>query len=270
MDFNFRIASIDKPDKLDQLDKLDKLDKSRKFDKADKVSSSRKSDSLEPLSGSEKALPEDFLDALDQVDPDLTEQLALEAGAVLTPFQFVPTMTSLLNPLQEEAPAIQQAPLPVESAPVEVSTMPVFFQIPQTAVSLPTMELPKDTATSVTPTAFPEWLAAEVKRIQQAGASPLTQLTVQLDPPNLGKMQLTVSMMERQVSVEIAALPQAKPLIEPSLGQIRAILTSMNLSAGEIKIAAQPKSGFQREGEYPQQNRWARKRTSENDSLSVT
>lgn len=267
MDFNFRIASVDKPDKLD---KLDKTDKPNKLDNSDKIASSKKSDSLDSLLESNKTPPEDFKDALEQVDPDLTEQLALEAGAVLTPFQFVPTLTPLFTPLQEETPTVQQAPLPVESAPVEVSSMPVYFQIPQASVPLTTLDLPKDTAASVTPTAFPEWLAGEVKRIQQAGSAPLTQLTVQLDPPHLGEMQLTVSMMERQVSVEIAALPQSKPLIEPSLGQIRAILTTMNLAAGEIKIAAQPKGSFQREGEYPQQNRWARKRTSDNDTLSVT
>ncbi len=204
-------------------------------------------------------------------DPSFLEELALASGAVLVSPALLPWIPVDLTP-QEDSPAHSRsaslsAPLSTESQ--ATPPLQVFFPLPPAFVKVEPTELFNQAPLHLSPSVFPQWVAAEVQKLDAGGKS-LTQLTVQLDPPHLGELQLTLSMVDRHVAVEIFAASQAKPLLETSLSSIRAILASQNLTTTDIRISTTPsKNTSQKEKDYPQPNRWTRKR-SDDESMSVS
>ncbi|HEY9765392.1 MAG TPA: flagellar hook-length control protein FliK [Chroococcales cyanobacterium] len=233
---------------------------------APKVERPEKTDKAERV---EKKDPRPFLPE-EKDDPSFIEELALASGAVLATPTLLPWNPGDFTPEADTSSLSRSASLsaPLSAEPQVPLPLQVFFPLPPAFVKVEPTELFNQAPVHLSPSFVPQWVAAEVQKLD-AGGKTLTQLTVQLDPPHLGELQLTLSMVDRHVAVEIFAASQAKPLLETSLSSIRAILASQNLTATDIRISTTPsKNTSQREKDYPQPNRWVRKR-SDDESMSV-
>ena len=116
---------------------------------------------------------------------------------------------------------------------------------PQPVMLAPVAPVADDESRTVTPAAVPQLIAAQVQRLQTDGI-PATQIRVQLDPPDLGKLDLAFTYAQEKVSVNIiAATAQAKEHLDLQLGAIRNILGQHQLQTGELKVVLGQKSGSQ-------------------------
>ena len=116
---------------------------------------------------------------------------------------------------------------------------------PQPVMLTPVAPVAEDDSRPVTPAAVPQVIAAQVQRMQTSGI-PATQIHVQLDPPDLGKLDLAFTYAQEKVSVNIvAATAQAREHLNLQLGAIRNILSQHNLQTGELKVVLGQKTGSQ-------------------------
>ncbi len=93
------------------------------------------------------------------------------------------------------------------------------------------------------PIDFPRIVVAQIDRMAQNGA-PAATLKVQLEPPNLGKVDLAFTYAQQKVSVNVvAATQQAKDQLEIQLSQIRGILHAHHLPTGELKVMLASEAG---------------------------
>ena len=116
---------------------------------------------------------------------------------------------------------------------------------PPPVVLAPIAPVVADEPRAVTPAAVPQLIAAQVQRLQTDGI-PATQIRVQLDPPDLGKLDLAFTYAQEKVSVNIvAATAQAKEHLDLQLGAIRNILSQHHLQTGELKVVLGQKTGSQ-------------------------
>lgn len=181
--------------------------------------------------------------------------------------QFVPGLLPHLEPLKTPE-ALQPADkgalaLLARSArptePIPQGTDPTLdplrqeLAVPAFAPQGPTSQAPIEPArkdqglrlSAVRPTAIPQMIRAQVQRMQTDGIA-ATQIRVQLDPPDLGKLQLAFTYAQQRVSVNVVAATQAaKDHLDAQLGAIRGILGEHNLQTGELKVVLGGKNGPQ-------------------------
>lgn len=224
----------------------------------------------EKLSPADKDAKTGPLDLEQTEDPSFVEELALAIGAVL-PSQIQSLLPWTPPETSTDSRDSSKQGISLEARPEtqSVASVPVFFALPPQEVKVQPTEQMIQASTPLSPPAVPQWVAGEVRRFEQEGKT-MTQLSIPLDPPDLGKLQLTLTMVDKKVAVEIHIQAQAKPHLEDSLLGIRQILASHNLSTKEVKVttSSNPQNRSQQDA-YPQQNRWARRRSSEDDSMTV-
>ncbi|MGE5706874.1 MAG: hypothetical protein ACM3YO_00950, partial [Bacteroidota bacterium] len=156
----------------------------------------------EKLSPADKDSRTGPLDELDDPgeEPSFIEELALAIGAV------IPSQIQALLPWTPPETSTDSkdsqpgASLEVRSETPAIASMPVFFALPPQEVKVQPTEQMIQEAAPLSPPAVPQWIAGEVRRFEQEGKT-MTQLSIPLDPPDLGKLQLTLTMVDRKVAV---------------------------------------------------------------------
>jgi flagellar hook-length control protein FliK len=106
---------------------------------------------------------------------------------------------------------------------------------------------------------FPQVVVGQVQQMVK-NQQPVTQLDFQITPPNVGPVNLQITLENGAVNVQLAALTiQAKQALESQVGLIQSILTSHNLAPGEIKVvtASAGKQGAQGAGHKGEQPAFA-------------
>ncbi|MBM3270281.1 MAG: flagellar hook-length control protein FliK [Candidatus Sericytochromatia bacterium] len=136
-----------------------------------------------------------------------------------------------LTALLADAPA----PLVAAEAPAP-ETVPIVVAPPPQAAAPPQQAIEPEAAPPVAPVEMPRIIVGQIDRLRQNGV-PATTLTVRLDPPHLGKVDLAFTYSQQRVSVNVvAATQQAKDQLELQLAQIRGILHAHQLPTGELKV----------------------------------
>lgn len=91
---------------------------------------------------------------------------------------------------------------------------------------------------------------------------------LQLNPPGLGPLKVTLSLNEHQVqAMFVSAHPQVRSAVEAALPELRTLLADSGISLGQTSVGAesQPQSAFsQAQGDAPQQRSPARAPVIEN------
>jgi hypothetical protein len=102
---------------------------------------------------------------------------------------------------------------------------------------------------------FPQAVAGTARQMVKDGQA-VTQLDFEITPPHVGPINLSVSLQERVVSIQIIVPTlQAKQMLESQVGAISSILQSQNLTPGQVRIvtAASGKSGAGSTGQQAEQ-----------------
>ena len=182
-------------------------------------------------------------------------------GAMATPFVIQPRRS-----FGQEAPVPVPKKQPKGPEPqavpilVEPGLPPVQPFTPHTQKTVPLVQ-------------FPQLVAGHVQQMVK-NDQPVTQLTVQISPPNLGPVQIQLQLVDRAVNVQLVASGVAEQqALESQKGAIQSILVSQNFTPGPIKVVAAGKSGqAAMRGDQQQGASFfagSRRRRSASDDLSV-
>jgi hypothetical protein len=122
---------------------------------------------------------------------------------------------------------------------------------------------------------FPQAVAGTARQMVKDGQA-ITQLNFDITPPHVGPVNLSVSLQDRVVSIQIVVPTiQAKQMLEGQMGAISSILQSQNLTPGQVRIvtAASGKGGANTSNQQSEQGGFGllnggRRRASNPDEMN--
>lgn len=153
----------------------------------------------------------------------------------VAPGQAVPTAPGMASPSVVRADAATvTAPAADVAAPAD-APMPVNAPAPPATVAV-TSAAVATPAQAPTPTPVPAQLVDHVTPLLNKGDG-IHEVTIELDPVDLGRVRLEVTLDDGVVSVRVHADdPATRRLLASSIHELRASLTEAGVSAGDLDV----------------------------------